>query len=102
MVLFVNEGVLNSRGAEFLRNDELETIDIDASDHEDWTRSSAKDGLPMAQRLDELLQGNNSRSKHNNPKQRHKGKSMFYHDVVFCTLLKLILLLYWLKRILDI
>lgn len=70
-------GVLNSRGAEFLRNDELETIDIDASDHEDWTRSSAKVGLPMAQRLDELLQGNNSRSKHNNPKQRQKGKRSF-------------------------
>lgn len=47
MVFFVNEGVFNSRGVEFLWNDELEIIDIDVSDYEDWMRSFVKVGLFM-------------------------------------------------------
>jgi len=75
----VNEG-----GAEALRNDESETVDSDTSDHEDWTKSSAKVVLPMGQRLHELLQGESSpASIQENSKRRQKGKSTYYDDI-FC------------------
>ena len=81
----MSEGVSRSRGAESLWN-ELDTVDSDKSDHEDWTESSAKVVLPMGQRLHELLQEDNlrskeddSRSKQDKSKQRQKGKSMFHH-----------------------
>lgn len=84
MVLRVCEGVATSRGAASLWNDELDTVDSDTSDHEDWTKSSAKVVVPMGQRLHELLQEDSSRSKQDKSKQRHKGKSMS-HRVTFWT-----------------
>jgi hypothetical protein len=78
MVLGVSEGVATSRGGEVLRNDELEAVDSDTSDHDDWTESSAKVVVPMGQRLHELLQEDSSRSKRDKPKRRLKGKSMFH------------------------
>lgn len=74
----VEEGVQRNGnvagGAEALRNDESETVDSDTSDHEDWTKSSAKVVLPMGQRLHELLQADSPASTQEKSKPRQKGK----------------------------